>query len=483
MDKGSNGIRSGWRDDEVFHDAAKNATQEVNTSGLSLKLEWDIDDHTITSISAWDSAEIFSRADVDGGYGCGFCGLDSGYGFIPFASESADAIPDHDQITQELRLSSNLSGDWNYQVGVFYFDEDLTIESFSFDTLANGVQNGYAIQHQQTNAWAVFGSVDYEVSNDLKVTAGLRYSDDKKDFTAKRLESPIGGGTKNGAANLSDSHVSWDLSATYKLNDDVNLFARAANSFRAPSIQGRILFGDEVTVAESETINSIETGIKSDILDGRGRLNMTVFYYQMDDQQLTAVGGGANFNRLLNADKTTGYGFELDSEWVLADDFFATFNFSYNNTELKDDSLYVANCGACTIIDPVLDPSVPDADKQFSINGNSLPHAPEWIANFTLRYSKEIGAGELFAYTDWSYRSEIDFFLYESVEFTGEALLEGGVSTGYKWGSDDNEYQVSAFVRNLTDERVVIGGVDFNNNTGIVNEGRFVGVEFKAKFF
>jgi iron complex outermembrane receptor protein len=272
--------------------------------------------------------------------------------------------------------------------------------------------------------------------------------------------------------------VSWDLSATYKLNDDVNLFARAANSFRAPSIQGRILFGDVVTVAESETINSIETGIKSDVLDGRGRLNMTVFYYQMDDQQLTAVGGGANFNRLLNADKTTGYGFELDSEWVLADDFFATFNLSYNNTELKDDSLYVANCGACTIIDPVL-----DDDNQFSINGNSLPHAPEWIANFTLRYSKEIGAGELFAYTDWSYRSEIDFFLYESIEFTGEALFEGGVSTGYKWGSDDNEYQVSAFVRNLTDERVVIGGVDFNNNTGIVNEGRFVGIEFKAKFF
>ncbi|AIY65109.1 TonB-dependent receptor [Pseudoalteromonas piratica] len=477
MDVGSNKIRAGWKDDVVHHDAAKNATQQVETQGVSLKLEWDLNDHTITSISAWDSAEIFSRADVDGGYGCGFCGMETGHGFIPFAAESADAIPDHDQITQELRLSSNFSGDLNYQVGVFYFDEDLTIESFSYDTLANGAQNGYAVQNQQTKAWALFGSVDYTLSDALKVTAGLRYSDDEKDFVAERIQGPFGSGTAFGEANPSDDHVSWDLSATYKLTDDVNLFARAANSFRAPSIQGRILFGDEVTVADSETINSIEAGVKSDILDGRGRLNMTVFYYQMDDQQLTAVGGDSNFNRLLNADKTTGYGFEMDSEWVLADDLFATFNLSYNNTELKDDSLYLPGCFGCTITDPMVE------GKGYSIDGNSLPHAPEWIANFTLRYSKEIGDGEFFAYTDWSYRSEIDFFLYRSVEFTGEALFEGGLRTGYNWASGDNEYEVAAFARNLTDERVVIGGVDFNNNTGIVNEGRFVGVEFKAKFF
>ena len=61
----------------------------------------------------------------------------------------------------------------------------------------------------------------------------------------------------------------------------------------------------------------------------------------------------------------------------------------------------------------------------YVLDGNSLPHSPEWISNFTLRYSKEIGEGEFFAYTDWSYRSEIDFFLYESIEFTGEALIRG----------------------------------------------------------
>ncbi|WP_419147712.1 TonB-dependent receptor [Pseudoalteromonas 'SMAR'] len=487
IEAGSNNINPIYDNDVVYHDAASRATQQVQTQGASLKLEWDLDQHTVTSISAWESAEIYSRADVDGGYGAVF--LDTqGPGVIPFASETADVIPDHDQYTQELRLSSNFAGDYNYQVGVFLFEEDLEIESYSFDTFAYdasldqfGAQNGFALQQQETSAWALFGSFDYSVSDALKVTAGLRYSDDDKDFYAMRTKNPTpwngSPDVLDGRANPSDSHVSWDLSATYKLTDDVNLFGRIANGFRAPSVQGRILFGDVVTVAESETTNSIEAGIKSDVLDGSGRVNATVFYYKMNDQQLTAVGGGANFNRLVNADETTGYGFELDTEWVLTDELNATFNLSYNNTELNDNNLAVQVCAQCTVTDPL------NTEGLAVLDGNSLPHAPEWIANATLRYTKETENGEFFVYGDMSYRSEIDFFLYKSVEFEGEALFETGLRAGYLWFSGDNEYEVSVFARNLFDEQVVIGGVDFNNNTGMLNQERFVGAEFKVKFF
>ncbi|MCF2907829.1 TonB-dependent receptor [Pseudoalteromonas sp. DL2-H2.2] len=483
IEKGSNNINPLYDNDVVYQDAASRATQQVDTQGLSLKLEWDLKEHTITSISGWESAEIYSRADVDGGYG-GWADADKvpvaqGPGVIFFQAETADAIPEHDQYTQELRLSSNFSGDFNYQVGLFLFEEDLTIESFNFDTSKfdestgnYGLQTGYVVQDQETSAWALFGSFDYTVSDQLDVTLGLRYSDDEKDFMAKRTSDNLQLG-----ANPSDSHVSWDLSATYKLTDDVNLFGRLANGFRAPSVQGRILFGNEVTVAESETVNSIEFGVKSDVLDGQGRVNATVFYFQMDDQQLTAVGGGANFNRLINADTTTGYGFEVDSEWVLTDELNATFNVSYNKTEIDDPTLAVEGCAQCTVLDPQ------NEQGRYLLDGNSLPHAPEWISNATLRYTKELEGGEFFVYTDLSYRSEIDFFLYESIEFKGEALFEAGVRAGYAWNSGDNDYEVSAFVRNLFDEQVVIGGVDFNNNTGMLNEERFVGAEFKVKFF
>ena len=106
-----------------------------------------------------------------------------------------------------------------------------------------------------------------------------------------------------------------------------------------------------------------------------------------------------------------------------------------------------------------------------------------WISNISARWTKEIGDGELYVYTDWSYRSEVNFFLYESVEFKGDALLEGGVRVGYEWYTDGAEYEVALFGRNITDEENVKGAVDFNNLTGIVNQPRIFGIEAKVSFY
>ncbi|MBA6329579.1 TonB-dependent receptor [Colwellia sp. MB02u-6] len=483
----SSSLVSGFERDTVFHDSASRATQQVETEGASLKLEFDLGEYTFTSITGYESAELYSRADVDGGYGNVFAPT-MGPGVIALDSETADAIPEHEQLTQEIRLSSNFDGAFNYQVGAFYFSEDLTIESFAFDPIfSNGAQTGYVIQNQETTAWAVFGSFDYELSQQTSVTLGLRYSDDDKEYKNKRTQTPLFfldfPDEASGQANPSDSHVSWDLSVSHKLTSDVNLYARVADTFRAPSVQGRSLyaFGSGISIAESETILSFETGVKSDIMDGFGRLNASVFYFTMDDQQLTSVGGGNNTARLLNADETVGYGFEVNSEFMLTDEFSVTMSVSYNNTEINDNGLAVAGCKACTITDPNYSD---DFGNRFAyVDGNSLPHAPEWIYALTARYSKEVADGEFYVYTDWSYRDDINFFLYESKEFNGESLFEGGIRTGYMWDGDDREYEIALFVRNITDEQQAIGAVDFSNNTAIVNEERFIGAEVKVSFF
>ena len=492
---GSNSLVDNFSRDTVYQDSASRATQQVETEGANLKLTFELDNHTVTSITGYESAELFSRADVDGGYGCNGFGcppvpLNTGPGIINISSETADAIPDHAQITQELRLTSNFDGDLNYQVGLFYFNEDLTIESFSYDALAafgapsdRGLENGYVIQDQETTAWAVFGSVDYNLTEKTSMTVGLRYSDDDKDYNNERTQSPLAflgfPDYTAGTINTNDSNVSWDVSISHKYTDDINLYARVADTFRAPSIQGRSLFsfGDGISVADSETIVSYEAGVKSDILDNMGRINASVFYFTMDNQQLTSVGGDSDTARLLNANETVGYGFELDSQFILNDYWMVTANASYNNTKLNDGNLSVPVCASCTVSDSL------NGDGQAIVDGNSLPHAPEWIFNFTARYAIEIGDGEFYAYTDWSYRDEISFFLYNSVEFTGKALFEGGLRTGYTWDGDDQDYEIALFVRNITDEQQAIGAVDFTNNTAIVNEERFFGAEFKVNFF
>lgn len=483
----SSSLVDSFERDTVFHDSASRATQQVETEGASLKLEFDLGEYTLTSITGYESAELYSRADVDGGYGSAFAPA-MGPGVIALDSETADAIPEHEQLTQEIRLSSNFDGAFNYQVGAFYFSEDLTIESFAFDPVfSNGAQTGYVIQEQETTAWAVFGSFDYDLSEQTSVTLGLRYSDDEKDYMNQRTQTPLFflgfPDVATGEANPSDSHVSWDLSVSHKLNSDVNLYARVADTFRAPSIQGRSLFafGNGISIADSETILSFETGVKSDIMDGFGRLNASVFYYTMDDQQLTSVGGGNNTARLLNADETVGYGFEVNSEFMITDELSVTMSVSYNNTEINDSDLAVAGCKACTITDENYSDSF--GNRFAYVDGNSLPHAPEWIYALTARYSKEIADGEFYVYTDWSYRDDINFFLYESKEFNGKSLFEGGVRTGYMWDGDDREYEVALFVRNITDEQQAIGAVDFSNNTAIVNEERFIGAEVKVSFF
>ncbi|HEX7884793.1 MAG TPA: TonB-dependent receptor, partial [Phenylobacterium sp.] len=88
--------------------------------------------------------------------------------------------------------------------------------------------------------------------------------------------------------------------------------------------------------------------------------------------------------------------------------------------------------------------------------------------------------GEIFVFTDWAYRSKINFFLYRSAEFSDDRLLEGGVRLGYR--APDQRWEVAAFGRNITNDRSLEGGIDFNNLTGFVNDPRIVGVEVKTKF-
>jgi iron complex outermembrane receptor protein len=472
--EGSNDLVDGFDESLISLDGRN--SQELDAWGASARVRWNFGGVSLYSITGYETLDFLGRGDIDGGFGASFA-PPFGPGFIPFPSESADGLPDHSQWTQEFRFESNEWGAFDWQAGLFWFDEDLTIDSFSYDTLGGGVQNGFAQQQQQNTAWAVYGSGEYEVSPALTLRGGLRYTRDEKDFTARRLQSPIGGAPIGPlTASPSASNVSGDLSAVFALSDEVNVFGRIARGFRAPSIQGRILFGDSLSVADEETITSFEAGIKADLFERRARLGFTVFDYRVKDQQLTAVGGAANFNTLINADRSNGKGFELDLDAYLTDQLLVTVGASYNDTEIDDAGLFIQPCGSgCT----VLDPAGPSAGL-VSIDGNPLPQAPKWIGNITARYSIPVEGGEWYVYTDWAHRSEVNFFLYEAREYTGKALTEGGLRVGYNW--NDGQYDASIFGRNITNQIRVVGGIDFNNLTGFVNEPRVWGVEFSAKF-
>jgi iron complex outermembrane recepter protein len=474
IEAGSNDLVAGFDPDKISIDGHNR--QDLNNFGGSAQLKWNLGDVALYSITGYESLDAYSRGDIDGGYGCGlsFCGgVPFGPGFIPFPSETADGIPTLSQFTQEVRLESQTSGPLKWQAGVYYFDEDYDIESFSYDTLGGGAQYQYLRSNQTNKAWALFGSITYAVTPAFEMRAGVRYTEDDKDFVTGTPEGfTFPDPSLPTTASLSDSNVSWDLSGTYSLNDSVNLYARIATGFRGASVQPASAFGNQ-SVADPETNTSYEIGIKADLLDRIASVYFNIFHYEVKDQQLTAVGGANNAVRLLNAKKTVGQGAELDLQAYITPKLLVTLGASYNDTEIEDDGISVGICAACTVTDPV-------AGGFAVIDGNRLPQAPEWIANFTLRYGIPVGNGELFAYTDWSYRSEVNFFLYESTEFTGKSLLEGGLRVGYDWS--EGKYEAALFGRNITDEVVAVGAIDFNNLTGFINEPQIWGLQFKMKF-
>ena len=475
---GLGGRGTPFRRDQVRTDGLN--FQKLRNYNLGLTVDYDLGPVTLTSVTAYWNANVRSRGDIDGGFGNQFA-PPFGPGFIPFSAQSEDDVPNLDQFTQELRIASNGKGRFSYQGGFFYFNEKLRIDSLDFANPKDIVVDAFATQRQTSEAFGLFASGSYKFDFGLTLQGGLRYNNDKRNLTASR---PIdtrpgflgfGGPVATQAARVASDVVTWDVSATQRVSDEVNLYARVARGYRAPSIQGRLVFGRTLSIANAENTISYEGGFKSVYYGGRLRFNVNAFYFSTDNLQLTAVGGASNFTTLFNAKNVDGYGFEAELEARPIDRLSFTAGISLNENKINDPNAFVAGCAsACT----VLNAQRPGSPGIFSINGNRLPQSPKWTANWTARYSVPVGHGEFYALTDWAYRSEIQFFLYRSVEYRDRRLLEGGLRVGYKTGPFD----FAAYVRNITDDVSAVGGIDFNNLTGFVNEPRIAGFEIGFKF-
>jgi iron complex outermembrane receptor protein len=500
LSKGSNDLNQNFDRGSVYYDGdidgngADNNPQKYENYGASLKLEFGLEDMSFTSITALENAQGSSLGDIDGGVTLSEAADINGDGTteltfpgnIAFIAVTQDNMDDLEQLTQEFRLASDTTGALNWQVGAFYYESSFNVTSI------DGFFGATTVFHDNTT-WAVFGQTSYDVNEKLNITGGVRYTKDDKSLVVGE-QNVNGFALVIGAAsvqeyadiNVDDGQVSWELSANYKIDQNTSVFGRVANGFRAQTIQGRdVAFEGSPSVAESETINSFEVGTKTDVLNDKLRLNVAVFYYQIDDIQFSAIGGGANNTALINADKGTGYGFEVDAQYLATDNLTLTAGYSYNHTEIQDDSLTVLPCGAnpgfnftgnCTVLDPSTD------GFAVLIDGNPFPQAPETIFNFTARYAFPMGDdAEISIYTDWAFQGETNLFLYDSIEFKTNNNFEGGLRIAYDNFADD--YSVALFARNITDEENIKGAIDFNNLTGIVNQPRIFGIEAKLHFY
>jgi len=462
---GSNALNGNFDRDAVYFDSAYNNPQNYDGWGTSATLNWYLDGGmTLTSISGYESANGRSLGDIDGG------NMVTGPGFIPFPSQTQDSLDFLDQYTQEFRLASADDQTTTWQVGAYLFDSNFAVTTSDPDNIfppTTTVRHGNQL-------WSVFAQASHQATDRLEIAGGIRFTNDEKDLVVRQSVIP------QAPVEVSDEQVSWDLSAYYDLQDDLAVYARVARGFRGPTIQARdVAFFASPSTADSETSLSWEAGFKAEPMGGRARINGAIFYYTVSDLQLSAVGGGGNLVQLVNADEGVGYGLEIDSEFLVSDNLLVTAGFSWNETELRDENLLVGTCAQCTVTDPTV---VIGADTRARVDGNPFPQAPDYTVSLTARYSIPTANGnEWFIYTDWFWQGRTNLFLYESEEFYSDGNFEGGLRVGYAGTSAaGRDYEAALFVRNITDEENLVGGIDFNNNTGFVNEPRIWGLSVRT---
>ena len=474
--KGSNDLVPGFNADQV--DINGDNYQNEGSWGAHLTVNDAVGPVTLTSISAYEHGSIRERIDVSGGNFTAPPPIGSAPPGFPNASSGT--IPGLDQVSEELRFATNGNGRFFNQGGLYYFHEYLKVVDDLYKP--TGAVNVIQTITQSTESYAAFDSASYKLTSDLTAGAGVRVTHDAKALAAS-CQAVCAAPTPS-QLSTGDTQPTFDVSATYAVTQDTNVYARIATGYLAPAIDGRNILSDfgnaaagALSEAKAETTTSYEVGVKSALWDHRASLNLTGYYWKTDDLQLAAVGGTANAVQLVNAQSAIGEGLETSFEVKPIENLLLDLEASYNFTQIQDPALEIHGCGGgCTMENP-RDPRT----GNYRIDGNPLPSAPRWIASASGRYSVPLqNDTEVYLVNSWTYRSSEDFFLYKSAEFTGQPLLLGDLRIAY--ADHDGGWEVAGYIHNLLDEVKVTGAVDFDNLTGMVNDPRTGGVELRVKF-
>lgn len=440
------------------------AKSESDLKSANLNLSWDINgDLTLKSISAWrDLDSEFSR---DGDHS-------------PHRVSQFHDDLDQEQFTQEFQLlGSALDSKLNWIAGLYYFDES----GNNINTLDFTVSNFRSGGKFDNTSKAVYGQLTYDFSEQLSLTAGLRYTDEEKSFLPDQiiyqnyfagsghpsLDAPF---MQVGSRILPHLKKETDISEStplinlsYRWNDALMTYISYSEGFKSGGFSQRV-FPPQVAGAtapagtadidlipsfDPEFAEVYEVGFKYDGLDGRLRLNGAIFHTEYDDLQVQVFTSVAPVTK--NAASATITGWEVEMNLLPADNWFIDASYGW------------------------LDPSYDKLDSTVTLFGddNHFERTAERTASFSVGRKFNTDIGEISARLDWSYRSKehMDAFNTEIIAQDSYDLVNANIS----WLSPSEQWEVMLSARNLSDENYLISGIigdAFQTYEGIYARGR-----------
>ena len=340
-----------------------------------------------------------------------------------------------------------------------------------------------------TKSYAAFGDFSFDLTEQFKISAGLRYTRDEKTGTVFRrnytgIRSPhfgnaaaVPGLIRSDYTNSRDfEKLTPRVSLSYQPHDDLNFYASYGKGFKSGGFDMRgdaILTPTTVNGYAPETIDSYELGMKGAFLDRTLFVNLAGFYSDYKDQQVTIqvpslAGGIASF--VDNAGKGVIYGFEFETRLVPSRNLSASLVIGYTNADYKEFFTFIG--GGTTPVDV--------SDQR------AFQNTPEWTANASFTWSEDLAGGTIALTPSVSLRSDTQMF-----ELATPALDQDGyalVDAALNWTSGGGRYRIGVAARNLTDARYRVGGYNFpgatfgNSIIGYYGPPRTVTGTFEVKF-
>jgi iron complex outermembrane receptor protein len=376
--------------------------------------------------------------------------------------------------THELRLAGTSERvDWI--IGGFYqkqetrFDSRWSIPPINPDAAVIDDLYFQTDQVREDQEYSLFGELTYRMTEQLSATVGYRYFDGETtlDGFVGTVFFPVccfvGSDTRppdnvDSVAESSDGIMKFNL--TYSINDDAMVYATYAEGYRPAGANRAPGVGETF---DPDFVNSYELGAKSTLLDGRLRLNGSVYFMEWDDIQIGFFNPDISLLGLVdNAGAAESSGFELDATALVTDALEISLAYAYNKAELTED--YFARQGNTT----------PDA-----FDGQDLPFTPDNKYTLNARYSFDLlnlpSALQLnYAYTDEMWN---DIFADGREKMDAYGLLSASLRV------DGEGWHASLFANNLTDEvaELFINTVDIRRLV-TVNQPRTIGISFGMNF-
>ena len=438
----------------------------VKSGGGSLTLEHELDWATITSVSALRGYQVKSVLDSDGSR-------------APLLN--VDLLHRGESFQQELRLSSTATTPLSWQIGAFYYKAKVrVIDQTVTGSALGGVGRGFRLATEmRTESIAPFGEATLAVSDSTHITAGVRFTHEKRRYagTQAPVNQPAGSPFFN-AFSISEKRdaitfnkLTYRFAVRQDLSEDVNVYASYNRGFKSGIFALNATPGVNPPI-RPQTIDAFEVGLKSELFDNRLRFNIAAFHYVVENfQTRSSAPGGGGTVLLLNAAKVKVDGVEGEVEYAPTGGLRLFANATYLNSRFvsfPNNASYVPNPATC-----VLGANPPGFTTGPRTGGNRLcfgpatgnrtPQSPRFSGTVGASYEGDVGQdGKLFATVLFNHRSKI------FIE-TDNRLSQGSISllnASLEYRPSPN-WGIEVYGNNLLDVQHYVVGV----STGVSDQG------------